>query len=782
MKVTLYSKYNSVSPVKILDIYKAIEGIKNGTYKEQVLKARSYISSKEKYDIEKKKLPLIGWNGTFSTRANDNLKEHSGFATLDFDKVDDLQGLIELINSDPYTFCSFITPSGRGVKVLVKIPKVATDSDYKSFYHELENNYNQYHKCDPANKDISRASFISYDPNLYINNNSELFTDRFVPKNIVSKPVDVILDNEDEVVKKLLVWFQKKWRSGKDRNNHLFILSSAFNDYGVNKQKALNYCLNYVQSDFKEKEIVSLVNSAYKKTENFNTKHFEDKKKKTRIKNMLFSGVPKENIKSKFNVKDSFIEKIEDETPKEIFWEITEKGSIKISFYRFDLYLKSKGIYKYFQSDESTQFDFIIKDGNFINWIDTKRVKDIVKKDLISNGNIDVWDCMAGNSKYFSSEYLSMLDTLDVDYKRDSKKSSYIYYKNGVIKTTANNIELIDYKDNNSLVWKNQIIDRDIELKDASDGVFKTFIWKVSGENVDRYYTLKSVIGYLLHSYQNEAKAKSIIFNDEMISEDIPNGGSGKGLIHKAIGKLKNVVTEDGKKFDPKGQFAYQKVKKDTQVFLIDDVPKHFNFENLFSVVTEGMTVEEKNMKPYNIPFNESPKISITTNYTVNGSGPSFLRRVFEVELANYFNDKHTPEDEFEHTFFTDWDKNEWHKFDNFMIRCLQYYLKNGLVESKKVNLAYRKLVNNLGAEFIEFMEGKDLSGLKVDRKELRDEFNSLYKNIARYNTAQKFNRKVAEYCNYYNIELDPKHKYNGIIYFMFGDVNNKEQEDEIEF
>ena len=131
-------------------------------------------------------------------------------------------------------------------------------------------------------------------------------------------------------------------------------------------------------------------------------------------------------------------------------------------------------------------------------------------------------------------------------------------------------------------------------LSDESDGVFKTFIWKLSGEDKDRYYTLKSVLGYLLHSYQNDAKPKAIIFNDEMISEDVPNGGSGKGLIHKSIGKLKNLVFENGKKFDAKAQFAYQKVNKDTQNFLMDDVGKNFNFEDLFSIVTEGMTVEKK--------------------------------------------------------------------------------------------------------------------------------------------------------------------------------------------
>jgi hypothetical protein len=246
-----------------------------------------------------------------------------------------------------------------------------------------------------------------------------------------------------------------------------------------------------------------------------------------------------------------------------------------------------------------------------------------------------------------------------------------------------------------------------------------------------------------------------------MLSDDIPNGGSGKGLIHKAIGHIKNIVIEDGKKFDSKSQFAYQKVNKDTQIFLMDDVPKSFNFESLFSIITEGMTVEKKGKDSYQIPFIESPKISITTNYTIKGDGASYYRRVFEVEIANHFNDNHTPEDEFGHQFFTEWSKGEWAKFDNFMIRCIQYFFKNGLVESNKVNLELRKLRNNLGFEFIEFMETKPFISL-IGRKQVRDKFNQQYPNLAKFNTAQKFNKKVKEYCDFYNIDLIES-KYNGV-------------------
>jgi len=37
---------------------------------------------------------------------------------------------------------------------------------------------------------------------------------------------------------------------------------------------------------------------------------------------------------------------------------------------------------------------------------------------------------------------------------------------------------------------------------------------------------------------------------------------------------------------------------------------------------------------------------------------------------------------------------------------------------------------------------------------------------VARFNTAQKFNKKVVEYCDYYNINLEES-KYNGVRSFI---------------
>ena len=47
----------------------------------------------------------------------------------------------------------------------------------------------------------------------------------------------------------------------------------------------------------------------------------------------------------------------------------------------------------------------------------------------------------------------------------------------------------------------------------------------------------------------------------------------------------------------------YQLVSADTQIICFDDVKKYFEFERLFSVVTEGLTLEKKNKDAIKIPF-----------------------------------------------------------------------------------------------------------------------------------------------------------------------------------
>jgi hypothetical protein len=146
-------------------------------------------------------------------------------------------------------------------------------------------------------------------------------------------------------------------------------------------------------------------------------------------------------------------------------------------------------------------------------------------------------------------------------------------------------------------------------------------------------------------------------------------------------------------------------VKLGTQIIDFNDVKANFDFERLFSVITDGMTIEYKNKTPFVIPFSESPKIMISTNYTIKGIGSSYKDRMFEIEFSDHYTPEHKPIDEFGHDFFSGWDADEWNRFDNFMLECLQLYLDEGLVSCALVNLSQRKLIDQTSVQFAEFAE-----------------------------------------------------------------------------
>jgi len=764
---TFTGTYETTKPIN-KELISVLDEIRTEKYSPKMSKIRLIKDKDERNALKVKLLPMITYSGIFKVRANDKLIKSSGFAMMDFDGVDDLQQLIENIEKDKYTYSSFVSPSGNGLKVLVKIPPVADDKTYKEYYYELEKYFNQYAEVDDSTKDIGRGTFISSDPNLYLNMDSEIFTDKFIaPERPITNVTNIPLTDQDVIAERLEKWFKKRYTSS-NRNTNLHSFARQMNAFGVDKSICENYLFRYEESDFKSTEIQKLIDSAYKYSAEFNTQAFEDNDIIKMIKNSVVAGISDSKIKSKIELNPDLVEKeIEKHKSKlsnDEFWYYTEKEVIKLASFRFKKYLENNNITKYYPSEDGG-FLFIKKDSNFIKEFNENRIKDFTLNNLLDRSEIDAYELCANSMLTFNQKYLSMLSTSQIDIQRDTKDEAFIYYNNTAVKTTKEGAELIPYSSLNGLVWEDQVINRDFTPAEESEGEFKTFIWKISGEDKERYYTFKSVIGYLLHSHQNASKPKVIIFNDEMIS-DVPNGGSGKGLIHKAIGHIKKLSTINGKGFDPTTQFAYQTVNTDTQVLLFDDIDRNFKFENLFSLVTEGLTIEKKGKDAIKIPFNESPKISITTNYTVKGEGSSHLRRVFEVEMAGYFNDKNTPEDEFGHLLFSDWDDLEWSKFDNYMLRCVQYYLNNGLVESKTINLLERKLRNDTSLEFIEFMDSFEWdSSKRWVKTELKDLFIGENEDLkyAKWFTTTKFNKWLKLYTDTRNDVGMTEGKSNGV-------------------
>ena len=770
MEITIFKDIKDTAQPFYRDVDTIIERIREGSSREIVESIRGE-KDKEIRNKLKQSLPAICFSGKFTKRNDSSIIKHSGIMCLDFDGYETNELLLEqkeLLSEDKYTYSVFISPSGLGLKVLVKIP--AEEENHKNFFNSLEKYYNSEY-FDKTCKNLSRVCYESYDPLIYVNEQSSTFntiTEHEYQEVVKHKGVQTIpVTDENKIVEILTKWWERKYGLvNGERNQNVFILASAFNDFGVNKTLAEYIMGNFSSEDFSINEVKRTINSAYAQTQNFGTKYYEDEEKVNKVKQQLRRGITKTDIKESMigevsvpdEVVGAVIERLEEEQSEQKFWSKSDKGVIKIMHISFKKFLEDNGFYK-FNPEGSKSYVFVRVTNNLIDHTSEKEIKDFILSYLLDLEDITVYNYFAENVKYFREEFLTLLGSINVHFMNDTKDSAYLYYNNCAVKVTKKEITPIDYLDLGGYVWRDHVIGRVFDICDITDCDYEKFVANISGNKEKRIRSMHSTIGYMLHGWKNLSYSPAVILNDELISEN-PEGGTGKGLLMNGLGKMKKLVVIDGKSFNFEKSFAYQLVSADTQILCFDDVKKHFDFERLFSVVTEGITLEKKNKDAIKIPFSKSPKISITTNYAIKGTGSSFERRKWELELTQYYTKEYTPLVEFGKLMFGEWDDNEWCQFDNFMVRCLQLYLDQGLLKSDFVNLKTRKLSAATCHEFIEWcgvIGGQENSALKEDSRKYK---NDLYLDFIEENpdfapkskmtiSRNKFNKWLQSYSQY---------------------------------
>ncbi len=411
------------------------------------------------------------------------------------------------------------------------------------------------------------------------------------------------------------------------------------------------------------------------------------------------------------------------------FWKITkEKNEVKVEIMLNDYikFLEDDGFTKLFLDKD---YIFTRMQNNICSEFSLPQIKDHVLTFAKSSDERVHEKLIDHVGKYLGENLIECVSSSKIDFKRDYKDKAFAYYKNGFIELKKNSeVYFKTFEELESPIWESSILQRNISPIKIKYKMpeYERFLRNVVRGDEDRFLSLCSAIGYLLHDYKDKSNAKAVILCDEKISED-PNGRTGKSLIGKAISHAKNIMRVDGKNFEFKTSFTFQLVSLDTKVFDFNDVKANFDFERLFSVITDDMIVEYKNKQPFPIKFEESPKIMISTNYTIKGMGASYRDRMFEIEFSDYYNEQHKPNDDFGHLLFDEWDEDEWNRFDNFMLECLQLYLDEGLISCVQLNLNQRKLIDETSAEFIKFSESYIQFNYEYDKEVLVSRIQKVY-------------------------------------------------------
>lgn len=773
MKISVFkSLFSTKETPYSLSIPEVVERIRRGTNDliKKIEIIRTMTKGQPEYDQAKKELYAIMFNGTFTERNANGLVEHSGLCILDFDgyPTDEImESERQRLINDPYVMIVFMSPGGKGWKAVIRIPK-STASEHKRRFIA----YADYFKSDyfdRKNQDVSRVCFESYDPHIYYNEFCQVFEGISEDKGFqyIERPPVCILNDEAKIIELIEKFdFKNSFIEGS-RNQFIFEIACCLCDYGICQDIAEHHLYsNYVAgSSFSHQEMLNTIKSAYRKSQ-FNSKYFEDRSTIDRVKLKLKNGVNEDEIKRQHNISDEILNDIKDNATNadDVFWTIIQKKDsevVVIEPLKYSQFLVKNGFNKFYpENAEKPTFVRVIENKVKLSSVD--QIKDFVLNYLIDKGHINVWNFCSKSTYLFSENHLNMIDSIYLKMLQDIEDTSFIPYRNGVVKIKRDSTELLSYIDVDGYIWENQIIDRDFNLVVDFHNDFRDLVHKVSNNDQKRIASLESTLGYLVHSFKDKTNQKAIIFNDQEIDEN-PNGGSGKSLMLTAVGYLRKTVKIDGKSFNPsKSEFLYQRVNLDTQILAFDDVKKNFDFEQLFMIVSEGITVNRKNKDEVFIPFNRSPKIVITTNYVISGAGGSHDRRRHEIEFYQYFNANNSPLKEYGKLLFDQWSKDDWSRFDNYMIKNLQLFLRNGLTKTISINADSKRFIQATSQDFFDFSQDNQFTTeLSYYNNELFNQFQNEYNGYKDMNP-QRFARWIGEYGKFKGWELEKGKNHKG--------------------
>ena len=287
LKVTLFKglpfKRECINPVTSIKYYKIMEYppfyedittvfdiIRQEKFKSQIDLMRTFHDTdKSKYDELKHKLPICLFTGRYSNFSNSGLLQSSNLVVIDFDKIpsNDMSSQWSLITKDPYTFAAFVSPSGKGYKVIVKVENNPDNATHSEYLNALKVYYNSPY-WDNNCFGISRACFLSSDPSIYINWNSLIWTKK-IPLSSTAVPSYVPVktyaptSEYEKLINFLDGGFDKFPMTPGNRHDSSFRRARELAEWGIPRDTAFRYLSQFVTPDFGKDELLRQVRNAY---------------------------------------------------------------------------------------------------------------------------------------------------------------------------------------------------------------------------------------------------------------------------------------------------------------------------------------------------------------------------------------------------------------------------------------------------------------------------------------------------------------------------------------
>lgn len=479
--------------------------------------------------------------------------------------------------------------------------------------------------------------------------------------------------------------------------------------------------------------------------------------------------------------------------------------------------------------NEKDGYAYIHITGNTVRKIKPRDIRVFINSFLKERNMPVALRNMIIRSSQLNESSLSNIEQVDLDFTDYSKEHQYFFFNNETWKITATNIEIKRNSQStfNAYVWNDDIIQHNVKrLQDAfiitynaalnefditihhvhskyfaylintsrihwqredagltdeekqeywannkfniaSDRLTADEIWEQKQHLINKIFA----IGYLLHRYKSPARPWCVFAMDNKISEmRESNGGTGKSLFFKSFNHFMNTVSLGGR--DPKiteNKHIYERVTPYTDFLFIDDAAQYLRFDFFFDSITGSMVVNPKNTSSFEIPFEQSPKIGIASNYTLRNIDPSTSRRILYIVFSDWYHAKtengdysetRTVFDDFNKNLFFDYDADEWNSDINFFVECCRFFLSvpsHIKIEPPLGNVQKRNLITQMGESFKEWADMYFADNLDeyLIRNEVMEEFVKTAK--PKHITSQSFKRSILSWCQYYGYSYNPE-------------------------
>ncbi len=300
MQVTIY-KNTFGKKIKDIPLSEVLRDIKNGVWFDEIFKLRK-IRAKSSKDYDREKVNLMAFTPSATFKASYKLKnkrkvlrpptkadliKYNQLIIVDFDKLDefDIHSAWQKVCRDQYTLAAFSSPSGAGLKILVRVNSDLAQhkeafKTVNEYYTKLVDNKNISY--DKSGSNVNRLCYVSSDANCTYNIRAKVFpvqTSLFEPvetpkEEIKTSPLYMVTQEKvtapiDGVVAKFLKVAAKLERDGRsfiEGQRHEYIKYFAIDafKYGVERSDAVNYCCdNFAHEGHGEGKTAKLVNWAY---------------------------------------------------------------------------------------------------------------------------------------------------------------------------------------------------------------------------------------------------------------------------------------------------------------------------------------------------------------------------------------------------------------------------------------------------------------------------------------------------------------------------------------